>query len=48
MYRGRRLNDRLESINFVVEDVMKIQNDNFSYKAYETLLVILNKIDSVI
>ena len=48
MYRGRRLNDRLESINFVgLEDVMKIQNDNFSYKAYETLPVILNKIDSV-
>tara|TARA_B100000900_G_scaffold175810_2_gene149163 strand:- start:12706 stop:15135 length:2430 start_codon:yes stop_codon:yes gene_type:complete len=48
MYRGRRLNDRLESINFIeLVDVMKIQNDNFSYKAYETLPVILNKIDSV-
>ena len=33
MYRGRRLNDRLESINFVgLEDVMKIQNDNLVIK----------------
>ena len=47
MYRGRRLNERLESIDIVeLEDVIKVQNDNFSYKAFETLPVILEKLDT--
>ena len=41
MYRGRRLNERLEAIDIVeLEDVKKVQNDNFSYKAYEALSLI--------
>ena len=48
MYRGRRLNDRLESIDLIdLNDVINIQNDNFSYKAYETLPIILNKVDTL-
>ena len=48
MYRGRRLNDRLESIDLIdLDDVINIQNDNFSYKAYETLPIILNKVDTL-
>ena len=47
MYRGRRLNERLEAIDVVeIEDVKKVQNDNFSYKAYEALPLILRKLDT--
>ena len=47
MYRGRRLNERLEAIDIVeLEDVKKVQNDNFSYKAYEALPLILRKLDT--
>jgi len=48
MYRGRRLNERLESIDIVeFEDVKKVQNDNFNYKAFEALPTILGKLDTV-
>ena len=47
MYRGRRLIERLESIDLVgLEDVIKIQNDNFNYKAFESLPIIIDKIDT--
>ena len=47
-YRNRRLNDRLKSIDLItIEDVMKIQNDNFSYKAFEILPVLLSNIDTL-
>ncbi|MEL0009766.1 MAG: penicillin acylase family protein, partial [Flammeovirgaceae bacterium] len=48
MYRGRRLNERLEAIDIVeLEDVKKVQNDNFSYKAYEALPLLLEKLDTI-
>ena len=48
MYRGRRLIERLESIDYLdIEDIKKIQNDNFSYKAYEILPFILSKVDTI-
>ena len=47
MYRGRRLIERLESIdNVEINDIKKIQNDNFNYKAYEVLPLILDEIDT--
>ncbi len=47
MYRGRRLIERIESIErFDIEDAIKVQNDNFSYKAFETLPLLLKKTDS--
>ena len=47
MYRGRRLIERLESIeNIEINDIKKIQNDNFNYKAYEVLPLILDEIDT--
>ena len=48
MYRGRRLNERLESLDLVsFEDIKKIQNDNFSYKAFEALPIILPMVDTL-
>ena len=48
MYRGRRLNERLQSLDYIsFEDIKKIQNDNFSYKAFEALPIILPMIDTV-
>ena len=47
-YRGRRLNERLETIlNASIEDVKKIQHDNFNYIAYEILPLFLEKIDTI-
>ena len=47
MYRGRRLIERLESIEQVnLNDIKKIQNDNFNYKAYESLSLLIEKIDT--
>ena len=47
MYRGRRLIERLESIdNVEINDIKKIQNDNFNYKAYEILPIILDELDT--
>ena len=47
-YRGRRLNERLETIlNATIEDAKSIQNDNFNYSAYEILPVLLEKIDTI-
>jgi penicillin G amidase len=37
-YRNKRINQRLKEMqNITFEDVMKLQNDNFSWKAYEAL-----------
>ena len=48
MYRGRRLIERLESIDYIsLNDIKKIQNDNFSYKAFEILPIILPLIDTL-
>lgn len=47
-YRNRRLNDRLKSIDLItLNDIKKIQNDNFSYKAYEILPILLSEIDTL-
>ena len=47
-YRGRRLNERLETIlNATIEDAKSIQNDNFNYTAYEILPILLEKIDTI-
>ncbi|MFK7953442.1 MAG: penicillin acylase family protein [Ekhidna sp.] len=46
-YRGRRINDRLRILdNIKVEDMMKLQHDNFSYNASETLPMMLDSLDS--
>ena len=46
-YRGRRLNDRLRVMeNVKVEDMMKLQHDNFNYQAFETLPMMLDSLDS--
>ncbi len=48
MYRGRRLIERIESIEkFDIEDAIKVQNDNFSYKAFETLPLLIKKTDTL-
>ncbi len=47
-YRGRRLNDRLSVMtDITVEDMMKLQHDNFNYHAFETLPMMLDSLDSV-
>jgi len=46
-YRGRRLNDRLNILNAVtVEDMMKLQNDNFNYRAFESLPMMLDGLNT--
>ncbi|MEM8938378.1 MAG: penicillin acylase family protein [Bacteroidota bacterium] len=46
-YRGRRINDRLRIMsNITVEDMMKLQNDNFNYNAFEILPMMLDSLDS--
>lgn len=46
-YRGRRLNDRLRTMEKVtVRDVQKLQNDNYNYIASENLDFLLNSLDS--
>lgn len=46
-YRNRRINDRMRQMNNVrVLDIMKLQNDNYNYKASESLPVMLNSLDT--
>lgn len=46
-YRGRRINDRLKVMsNIKVEDMMKLQHDNFNYNAFEALPMMLDSLDS--
>ncbi len=46
-YRGRRINDRLRVMNDIsVEDMMKLQHDNFNYLASESLPMMLDSLDS--
>lgn len=46
-YRGRRINDRLRVLNNIkVEDMMKLQHDNFNYNASESLPMMLDSLDS--
>lgn len=46
-YRGRRINDRLRILdNIKVEDMMKLQHDNFNYMASEVLPMMLDSLDS--
>lgn len=45
-YRGRILNRKLESLqNIEVEDLMNLQNDNFSVKAEEALPILIQNLD---
>ncbi len=47
-YRGRYLNRKLEEMNnLTVEDMMSLQNDNYSLKAEEALPLLLKNLDSV-
>ncbi|MCX7638011.1 MAG: penicillin acylase family protein [Cyclobacteriaceae bacterium] len=46
-YRNRRINNRLREMNKITpEDMMKLQNDNFSIKAAEALPLMLNALNS--
>lgn len=46
-YRGRRINDRLNILNVVTpEEMMKLQNDNFNYRAFESLPMMLDSLDT--
>ncbi|MEQ9427006.1 MAG: penicillin acylase family protein [Cyclobacteriaceae bacterium] len=46
-YRGRRVNDRLKILNSITpEDMMKLQHDNFNFKAFESLPMMLDSLDS--
>ena len=46
-YRNRRLDDRLKIMqNISVEDMMKLQHDNFNYNAFEMLHMMLDSLDS--
>jgi len=46
-YRNRRINDRLRLLqNIQVEDMMKLQNDNFNYQASESLPMMLDSLDT--
>lgn len=46
-YRNRRINDRLRLMqNVRVEDMMKLQNDNYNYRASESLPVMLDSLDT--
>jgi len=45
--RGRRINDRLRTLNNIIpKDMMKLQNDNFNYTAAESLPMMLSYLDS--
>ena len=47
MYRNRRINDRLRYLeSFSVKDAMKLQNDNYNYRASESLPTMLNTLDT--
>ena len=44
-YRGRRINDRLRIMsNIKVEDMMKLQHDNFNYNAFEVMPMMLDSL----
>lgn len=46
-YRNRRINDRLKLLqNMRVQDMMKLQNDNYNYKASESLSMMLDSLDT--
>ena len=46
-YRGRRINDRLNILNYVTtEEMMKLQHDNFNYRAFESLPMMLDSLDT--
>lgn len=46
-YRNRRINDRLSVMqNITPKDMMALQNDNFNYKASETLPMMLDSLDT--
>ena len=46
-YRGRRINDRLRIMSDIkVEDMMKLQHDNFNYNAFEILPTMLDSLDT--
>jgi penicillin amidase len=46
-YRNRRINDRLRTLTDITpQDMMKLQNDNFNYVAYEILDSLLAYVDS--
>ena len=47
-YRNRRINKVLsESTSITVDDMMKLQNDNFNLKAAESLPFFLQQLDTV-
>ncbi|MBC6410439.1 MAG: penicillin acylase family protein [Ekhidna sp.] len=46
-YRGRRINERLRIMsNIEVEDMMKLQHDNFNYNAFEAMPMMLDSLDT--
>ncbi|MCV9385420.1 penicillin acylase family protein [Reichenbachiella ulvae] len=46
-YRNRRINDRLKLMsNIEVGDMMKLQNDNYNYRASESLPMMLDSLDT--
>ena len=46
-YRNRRLNERLEALNYVrPSDMMKLQHDNYNYIALESLPMMLDSLDT--
>lgn len=46
-FRNRRLDDRLKIMqNITVEEMMKLQHDNFNYNAFEMLPMMLDSLDS--
>ncbi|MDP4679234.1 MAG: penicillin acylase family protein, partial [Cyclobacteriaceae bacterium] len=46
-YRNRRINDRLRSLsNIRPKDMMQLQNDNYNYRALESLPVMLDSLDT--
>ena len=45
-FRGRRLDERLQSMeNIRSKDLIRLQNDNFNYIAYESLPLMLDSLD---
>lgn len=47
-FRGRRINDRLRVLNYIEpKDLMKLQNDNFNYHAFESLPAMLDSLDTL-
>lgn len=47
-YRNRRINDRLKLLNNITVDEMKmLQNDNFNYRASESLQMMLDSLDLI-